>query len=296
MEFPKKISLNGTLTLFEGRKPDNPNQPDVEKVIFDGNSLQINMNTVAEKLADLYDEISMESEGTVVDRPDVWKKRVPIAAQVVDESVPLTLFTMKTYTNEKHVKEIETISFDLAKTRVSENNADALYKAWRTSLSDGSHISHLEFVDNGDLFNLIDRETSQKFRGQGFANNLLNAAESFFRARATEKQKATTVFADTAQLDVICWLYNRGYRPQTDEDAKRLGEVLDGDSNIEIGENNYIFKNVSEESRIKRLPDGRVIPDRHNAYRIRLVKEIPPGQAKSISNIRQETGDLIKNV
>lgn len=297
VEFPEKISFGNTLALYEGRKPDTPKQPDVEKLNFDRKALQDRMDEVTHGILRAYRAANRDSEGTVVDRPEVWKKRVPISAEIVDDTIPLTLFAMKTFSYDRHLgQEAETISFDLAKGRAGGNTPDDLYKAWKSSFASGNHISGLEFVDKGDLFDLVDRETDSKFRGQGFANILLKASENFIQESATEKQKAATSYADAAQLDVICWLYNSGYRPQTDQDAQRLSEVLAGDSGIMIGENNYIFKDVPEESRIIRLPDGRAVPNRHNAYRIKFLKEIPPKPSSSVTDVQGKTRSDIENV
>lgn len=297
MEFPEKINFSELLTLYEGRKPNAPKQPDVEKLNFDRKAVQSKMDEMTHKVLGAYRAVNRDSEGTVVDRPEVWKKRVPISAEIVDDAIPLTLFAMKTFSNDRHSgQEAETISFDLVKGRVEGNTPADLYKAWGASLSDGTHISHLEFADKGDMFDLVDRETDPKFRGQGFANMLLKASENFIQESATEKQKAATSYADAAQLDVICWLYNNGYRPQTDKDAQRLSEVLAGDSDIMIGEKNYIFKDVPEESRIIRLPDGRAVPNRHNAYRIKFVKEIPPKISSSVTDVQGKTSSAIESV
>ncbi len=297
VEFPEKINFGETLSLYKGRKPEPKEQPDIEKLDFDRKAVQTKMDEMTSKVLTSYRAVDRDSEGTIVDRPEVWKKRVPILAEVVDDTIPLTLFAMKTFSLDRDSEqEAETISFDLVRGRVESDKSDDLYKVWKSSFSAGNHISGLEFVDKGDLFDLADRETNMKFRGQGFGSMVLKASEGFIHESATEKQKAATAYADAAQLDVICWLYNSGYCPQTDEDTRRLGDVLAGDSGITIGEKSYIFKDVPEESRVIQLPDGGTVPNRHNAYRIKFIKEIPPKTSPDVADVQGKTHDLIEGV
>lgn len=297
LEFPQKISFGDTLSLYEGRRPEPQKQPDIEKLDFDRAVVQSKMNEMTQKVLSSYWAAGRDSEGVVVDRPEVWKKRVPILAEIVDDTIPLTLFAMKTFSLDRHSRqEAETIGFDLLRGRVEGDTPDDLYRAWKSSFSGGNHVSGLEFVDKGDLFDLVDRETNLKFRGQGFGSMVLEASEGFIQRSATENQKTTTAYADAAQLDVICWLYNSGYRPQTDEDAQRFNEVLAGDDSIVIGEKYYIFKNVPEGSRVMRLPDGSVVPNSHNAYRIKFVKEIPPKISSNVTDAQDKTRDLVEGV
>ncbi len=297
MELPEKINFGDTLSLYEGRKPEPKKLPDIEELNFDKAAVQSKMNEIAQKVLSSYRAVGRDSEGTILDRPDVWKKLVPIEAKVIDEAIPLTFYIMKSFFREGDKgEESVRISFNLVKGKLESDNQKDLFEQWRSNIREGNLISTMEFIDNGTLFDCKDRMTDAKFRKQGFGSMILKASEGFMQASATDKQEVVTVFADAAQIDVICWLYNKGYRPQTDEDAKRLNEVLAGDNSIVIGENNYIFKNVPEESRIKRLSDGRTIPDRHNAYRIKFVKEIQPQQGSSISDIQSETQKLIDKV
>jgi hypothetical protein len=251
------------------------------------------MNEITQKILSSYLAVTRDSEGIIMDRPEVWKKRVPILAEVVDDTIPLTLFAMKTFSIDGHSQEeAEIISFDLVRGRVEGDKPDDLYNAWKSSFSGGNHISGLEFVDKGNLFDLVDRETNAKFRGQGFGSMILEASEGFIQESVNEKQKAATAYVDAAQLDVICWLYNRGYRPQTEQDAQRLSEVLAGDGSITIGEKYYVFKDIPEESRVIRFPDGFVV----DAYRIKFVKEIVPEMSSDVIDVQGETRDLIEEI
>lgn len=297
VELPAKIIFNEVLALYEGRRPNTVKPPKAEKLNFDKNAIQGKMDEMTHRILQAHHSISSDSKSVIIDDPEVKKKHVPILAEIVDDSIPLTFIAVKTFSHDKYFGlQYVTISFCLVKGRVEGDSPDALSAAWQSSLASDDKISSLEFADNGNLFNLIDRETNIKFREQGFGSMLLKTAEKFIQDNATDQQKPSISFADTAQLDVICWLYNNGYRPQTPEDALRLSEVLAGDKGITIGENYYIFNYTPEQDRIVKLPDGRTVPASRNAYRIKFVKEIPPKAASSVTLEQGKTRDAIKGV
>lgn len=294
-EFPDKISIAGVLDLYEGRKPSAIMQPAIEKLDFNKNDVRKKMNDLAGGILKKYKNIIKESEGIILDRPDVWKKLVPIEAVVIDEAVPLTLFVMKSFFREGDTgEETVRISFNLVKGKLEADNQEALFEQWRSNIQGGNLVSTLEYIDKGTLFDLKDRMTDPKFRGQGFAGMLLEASESFIRQNATDLQKNNTSYVDVAQLDAVSWLYNKGYRPQTSFDEQRLAEVLDGDEKIVIGDKYYIYKDIPEDERVIKLPDGREIPNKKVALRIKLAKEIPPGKSETITDIQQKTSEAVR--
>jgi|GEM_PF-6824297 len=254
-EFPEKINFDDVWNLYEGRRPTNKKQVEIEKLNVDKQGAQEKMRAVARKSL----------------RPDECR------ATVVSEEAPLVFFMSQ---------DMRITDFDLKRIQVKSGDTDNP----SNTKANGELVSGLRLVDKGDMFDMVDRWTPEKFRGQGFTNMVLQAAESFMQARATERQKTVTSYVNVAQLNAIRWLYNNGYRPKTDEDAQRLNEVLTGDSEIVIGEVNgekdYIFKNVPSESR----------DDFHNAYRINLVKEIQPKVSPSIESLQTGTRTLIDEI
>lgn len=298
VEFPERISFAETLELYGDRKPSAIEQPEVEKLEFDRSNVQQRMNEAAAAALQKYRELGKESEGIILNEPDRWKKRMPIEAVVVDEDVPLTFFILKSFSRDGGVdgEETERIAFNLVKGRIEGDSRDALYAQWQSSLKGGNFIGTCELVDQGTLFNLKDRETEPKFRGQGFASMLLAASESFIQQAATDSQENHTSYVDAAQLDVISWLYNKGYRPQEAQDEERLAEVLNPDESLSLGMKYYVFKDVPEDDRVLKTEHGEK-PNKAAAYRIRFVKEIPPELSPTVTdlqvNIRKAVSDEI---
>ncbi len=259
LEFPERINFDDVWSLYEGRRPADAKQPEIEKLNVDKKSAQEKMNAIAQK--------SLRSD--------------ECRGSVVCEEAPLTFFVSQDF---------HCTDFDLARGRVKSEDVDNPNRAKSALLGSKKLVSGLRLIDKGNMFDMVDRWTPEKFRGQGFGNMVLQAAESFMQERATERQKTVTSYANVAQLNAIRWLYNNGYRPQTDEDAQRLSEALAGDSEIVIGqineEKDYIFKNVPPEKR----------DDFHNAYRISLVKEIHPKVSPSIAGVQEVTQALVDGV
>lgn len=249
-ELPEKINFDDVWNLYEGRRPTDVKQPEIEKLTFDREVVQVRMNRAS---CEIFKIKMSESE------QDVPYRTMAAWREVIDDAIPL-IFIAK--------KEKEKLSFDIVKNQTKEG-----------------FVSGIEFVLDGDSFSLVDRFTKAKFRGQGFGSMLLRAYESYIQESATEKQEITYSVVDAAQLDVICWLYNNGYRPRNDEDAKRLSEILSGDNEIIIGDKNYFFKSVPKQDQ----------EDFHNAYRIKFVKEFSPKVPTAIANLQEETRISVKD-
>ncbi len=252
-ELPERINFDDVWSLYEGRRPADVKPPEIETLNVDRQNVQEKMNAIGQKSL----------------KPDECR------GNIVCRETPLAFFISQ---------DIRITDFDLKKVQVRNIDDPSSAKA------NGALVSGLRLVDKGDMFDMVDRWTSKKFRSQGFGNMVLQAAESFMQERATERQKTVTSHVNVAQLNVICWLHNNGYRPKTDEDAQRLSEVLAGDSGIVIGdvnqERDYIFKNIPSRDR----------GDFHNAYRISLVKEIHPKVSPSITGVQEVTQNLIDSV
>lgn len=255
LELPEKINFDEVWSLYEGRRPMDVKPSKIEKLNVDKKGVQAKMNAIARKPLD-------PQEGVI---------------ETVDNEASLT-FIVKQYLNRR--------TFDLVMRRVKSGHEDMSAHAVGEAKTPGNRVCGLEFLDKGNMFDMVDRWTPGKFRRQGFANMVLQAAEGFMQERANDIQRTVISFADVAQLDVICWLYNQGYRPQNMLDAEHLSEVLSGLDGIEIGEGLYIFRDTPK----------YLQPDFHNAYRIKLVKEIQPKAAAKVVDVQAETQRAIEGV
>lgn len=303
-KIPEKIDFNEVYSLYEGRRDDADESVNIESIdISDRTDLQNRMNQAAQEAVSSYQQIRGDNaNGAIKDWPEVRVNSVPISARVVDDSIPLTLFVMKTFKHDKISNEhSETVMVQLIKGNLDGDNPKALYASWKAKLAEGSVIGGLDFANRGEVFDLRDREIYPKFRKQGFANMLLKTSEEFIHGMATQDQAARISQAgDVGQLDVLCWLWNQGYRPQTDEEMDLVQKIFSGDSSLclstlkEPGGGQtlslcVIDANTPEHERIRQ--------NYHRiAKRVNLVKKIEPGNSKGVADIGDGVRRRVENL
>lgn len=301
---PEKIDFDAVYSLYEGRRDEPRQSVDIESInIPDKKGLQDKMNKVVQNAASLYQQIGEDSpDGVLKDWPELRINSVPVLAQVVDETIPLSLLVMKTFKHDKDSNErSETVKVELVRGRLEGTNPKDVYNAWRAELSSGNVIGGMEFANRGEVFDLRDREVYAKFRNQGFASMLLKSSEEFIRSVSTDAQSPRIAQAgDVGQLDVLCWLWNRGYRPKTDEEMDLIQKIFSGDSSLRLATLNepgggqsldlcIIDVNVPEHERT-----------RQNYHRItkkvNLVRGINPGDSKEVASISADVANKVESL
>lgn len=301
---PEKIDFDEVYSLYEGRRDEPRQSVDIESVnISDRKELQDRMNKVAQNAASLYQQIGEDSpDGVLKDWPELRINSVPVLAQVVDETIPLSLLVMKTFKHDKHSNErSETVKVELVRGRLEGTNPKDVYNAWRAELSAGNVIGGMEFANRGEVFDLRDREVYAKFRNQGFASMLLKTSEEFIRSVATDAQSPRIAQAgDVGQLDVLCWLWNKGYRPQINEEMDLIQKIFSGDSSLQLTTLNepgggqsldlcIIDVNVPEHERTRQ--------NYHRiAKKVNLVREIKPGDSKEVAGISADVANKVESL
>lgn len=305
MEIPEKIDFEDVYALYAGRRDDVKEfaNPEILQVA-DRVGLQKRMTEIAQEAAISYQRIHENSpEGFVDDSPELKVNSVPILARVVDASIPLTMFVMKTFKHDKYSgRHSKTVMVQLVKGFLDGDNPKALHSAWKAKYAEGNVIGGLDFADRGEVFDLRDREINPKFRRQGFANMLLETSEEFVRAMATEAQ-APRIFqgGDVGQLDVLCWLWNKGYRPKKDgneaNSLELIQEIFSGDSSLCLATLTepaggldlcIIDANTPTQERIRQ--------NYHSiTKKVDLVKEINPGDSKRVADISTYVTAQVKN-
>lgn len=304
-KLPEKISFDEVYSLYEGRRDASERSSvEIESVgISDKKGLQSRMNQVAQEAASLYPQIDENSpDGVSRDFPELQINSIPVLARVVDDSIPLTMLVMKAFKHDKVADDhTENVKVELVKGRLDGNNPKDIYAAWRSHLSGGSAIGGLEFAHHGEFFDLKDREIYPKFRQQGFANMLLKTSEEFIRSMATESQAIRVSKAsNVGQLDVLCWLWNQGYRPETEAEMDLVQKIFSGDSSLRLSTLKVpgggqtlslcvIDANTPEQDRIRQ--NYRKI-----AMRVTMVKTIEPDGSKKVDEIGAEVTDEVKSV
>jgi len=301
---PEKIDFNEVYSLYEGRRDEESQSVDVESInILDRKGLQDRMNKVVQNATSLYQQIGEDSsDGVLKDWPELRINSVPVLAQVVDESIPLSLLVMKTFKHDKHSNErSETVKVELVRGRLEGDKPKDLYNAWRAELSAGNVVGGMEFANRGEIFDLRDREVYAKFRKQGFASMLLNSSEEFIRGMATDAQSSRIAQAgDVGQLDALCWLWNKGYRPQTDEEMDLIQKIFSGDSSLQLTTLNEPGGGQSLDLCIIDANTPEHERTRQNYHRIarkvNLVREIKPGDSKEVADVSADVANKIKSL
>ncbi len=273
--------------LFQGRRPDLPEKEvSIEQIeILDRTAAQSAMNAFAEEVYPKYRDVSEDDpSGTTRSHEEeqMTKTNVPLGEVVVDASVPLTMDVYKNFTNERG-RRSESINFYLYK-----GSGDAQ-----------DFIGNISVADRGeDGFDIIDRLVESKFRKQGLGKMFLNCAEAFVQKASTERQQPVKAFANMSQLNVIYWFWKNGYRPETDEDRRRLDMILTGHGDLELLERNFVFhKDTPDKDRYFVKPDGEFALDGdggrvinyNNALRIRMVKVFEAGVGEQVEDIVDDT-------
>lgn len=139
-------------------------------------------------------------------------------------------------------------------------------------------------------WDMNDRITSSVYRGQGIAAHVLQTIEQTI---AKDKSKSQILKANTGQADVLIWLINAGYKPETPEDQARIDRLMNKDENLVMVSSaydegrmerrqNYIFeKDVLFDASGKQRPEiwddehyGEPIYYMKSSLRINLRKKL----------------------
>lgn len=301
---PEKIDFNEVYSLYEGRRDEVSQAVDIESIgLSDRKGLQQRMDKTVQDAASLYQQIGEDSpDGIVKDWSELRINSVPILAQVVDDQIPLSLLVMKTFKHDKYSDErSQTVKVELVKGRLEGSDSKAIYNEWRAQLSAGNAIGGMEYADRGETFDLRDREVYPKFRQQGFASMLLKTSEEFIRSVATNEQSSRIAKAgDVGQLDVLCWLWNKGYRPKTDEEMDLIQKIFSGDSSLRLATLNEPGGGQSLDLCIIDANTPEHERTRQNYHRIakkvNLVKDIEPGDSKEVADISADVSGKVENL
>ncbi len=161
----------------------------------------------------------------------------------------------------------------------------------RSQVSIEKIVGGMMFRVEGNVFELRDRQIFAEYRQQGFGSMALDCSEAYIQERSNETQEEQLIKVNVAQLDVICWLWNKGYRPVDEESSLGLEKVLEGDSKLRLGENLYIFD--------EKVPEKERTADHlgmQKALRIQFEKKIAPKSSIKVQDIQKKTADQIEGL
>lgn len=287
--------FNEVYSLYNGRRPDSPEEDvPIEQIdVPDRKSLQASINSYAEEIYQRYREVS-EDDPTghtrVHEEEQMKKTNVLLGERVVDASMPLTMNVYKNFTEERGRKS-ESINFYFYKGVEDDQN----------------FIGSISIADRGEEgLDIVDRMIEPKFRKQGFGEMFLSCAEAYIKKVSTERQEPVKAFTNTAtQLTVIYWFWKNGYRPETEEDRRKLEMILAGHEELELAERYFVFQKstpdrdryfVKPDGEFALTEDGKRVINYNNAFRIKMIKMFEPEVGEEVVDIREEIVDRFGNV
>ena len=249
----------------------------------DKTTLSTKLNNSTQKAFEAFQSTNYEN-GHQANRDDekLIRRYKPLLDQRIDDGIPLSLFAMKSRMKEGDLPEEEHFILSLHEGEIPQGTAQEMYASNQKAFEIGGLTIRIR---NND-FEIIDRFIFPEFRGQGIGSLLLKATETMAQKQATKTQSPQKIHAETAQLDVICWLWNQGYRPSTPNDQTQLEQILSGDSNLKIGENLYVFQKKTHTQECNTR-------NRKNAFRLRLEKTISPEIPTEISDQQATTQERL---
>lgn len=262
---PDRLDLKHLVDLYPEGKGFDQHIPKVDLALSDFAEVQKKVSTLVEEGYERYRKCKIEDSGFVDHLSDGrWIKYIPLVVESVSDSRPFTFVLCKTFDNAGNVKLIGNLALD-----EWDSSGNLEYNLLRVRVSE---VAQFHLSDKKGDWALDDRYVNPKYRGQKIGKLILDAAETFLQKAADERGE-TVCEASCAQLDVICWLWNAGYRPATVADEERMEKVLSADSSLCLEDRLYIFKKNMPIS--QRYRDQQFV-NYNKAFRIKFVKKFEP--------------------
>ena len=171
-----------------------------------------------------------------------------LAIDALDADAPLTFAVgILPYADNLWDEQSFLVWFGFDRAVYSGTSLEERMRQSRASLPDGDTIiSELGFIfDRGDGEFLIEhRRTLPDFRRQGLNSHLLRAAEHFAQRFFANHPPALDMTISLSQADVLCWAYNRGFRPVTPADEQLFLELVQGHELLSIGERGSFYRGL----------------------------------------------------
>lgn len=127
----------------------------------------------------------------------------------------------------------------------------------------GFYVADFDFLqrkqDQGEEWDMKHRKTGRAYRKQGIAEKLLDLTGEILLERSMLNSLRQSITCTAIQSDLIKWLRKRNFEPATDQDAKNLRRVEEGDrSLLEISKNGETY--IVDLNEIRALFGG-TLPD-----------------------------------
>lgn len=279
MEIPQqKIDLKNIIALYGDRKKQSDEKlPEREELNINKGVFMKNINRAANESFQSYSQQKDQEGVTVADTEYAKTNNILLRAEVVDPSVPVTLVTILSKTVMKKTGyKGDILECKLFKGELGKEDLEQVVAG-----NKGNGIAYFLYPINGNVLDMRHREVDPTFRRQGFGDAMLKFSEEFLQKKATVEQEEQSVEATTNQLDVICWLWNNGFRPKEKKDQENLEKILSGDKDLQIEEGLHV--GPTEESGVK-------------SVRLKMEKKVYPGTAQELGNKKTEVRSAIDKI
>lgn len=270
-----KLDLNDVLLKYGiGRFQNDKQLPERLELNIDKKSLNENISKAAESAFRGYLQ-KKDREGVLAeDTAYGTTHNIMLHSEIVEPNVPLTLVTMlsKGFLRRNGAK-FETLDFKLLKGEIRKEELDKLEAGHREE-----HTAHFFYEKNGKIWDLRHREVNTVFRRQGLGEAMLKAGERFLQTKANEDQEEQIIEVTTNQLDVLCWLWNNGFRPKREKDRENFAKILYDNKDLVLEKD--LFVSPKEGSGI-------------DSVRLVMEKKIQPGENVSIENTQKNVRSAV---
>jgi len=289
METPQKLDLKDILTLYAGRRDaeDEP-LPSIEPLNIDKGKLRANLSSAAQISEKAYENTETLLEGVEISDGAITSRTSLLCNEVVDELASLRLVVTL---QQSHTKGGASVP-GLLKSSLyrGELGKEELKDIVNQRPHEQKPVAEMVVVIRGNEFDLAHRIVRPEFRRQGLGDAMLQFLEEFLCRKGAEEGREQKLGAMVCQLDVICWLWNNGYRPGNSEDQLKLEKILAGDAKLCIGKKKYVFPKSVD-------PLERVSLNSHNsALRMKFEKKISPGTPADMSDAKTDVRSSVKGI
>lgn len=264
----KNLSFSDVLAGYEGRGAESQFVIDIEK-----------------------EELGIEDLEAFREQVCGAMKRAALAAEsvdygvvsmdVVDDSVPLTLFLFK----KDHPC---IVNIDLVEGAGEGEKSD---RFWEYCSGPSQQVGRMGtvLIWPQQLMNITDRYVDPRFRGQGVGSVLLEGVEGMLEEIATNRQEDWTLLIETGKLDTLCWAWRNGYEPEEEQDRVLLERILCADKGLCLGQDLCVF---SDDVPVEK----RTLRGHFDMCKVRLVKEVEAEEIGGVEGLVRGVKGVLRRI
>lgn len=277
-QLPSNLDARSVLELYSERRSGKQAElPEIQDLnVQNRESIPSKLQSTAKSAIKADQEYNIVTDGEAQTNYGWDKRTLLLSAEVLDPSAPLSVTIERGVSRrEKDGPEAEfgneKLLVYLYRMNITGDTPHDRLQSRKDGNTRENIVGGMMYNVDDNIFDLRDRQILPEFRRQGLGSMALKCSEDYIQQVANNKQEEQTAIVDAAQVDVICWLWNSGYKPRTKEDFDNLHKVLEGNSQLCIGENLYVFNQSVPEN--ERTADDE---DMDKALRIKFEKKFTP--------------------